>query len=113
MARLRAGLRGRALLVRSNRALRGEVLAIFEQTFAVTRLLEAMGLVDRRGRGDALAAGPGARAARRARPLPRARGEPRPQLFRVFLGRGLAVGAAGLGLGASGAARSRWCWSSR
>src|SRR5512141_2402443 len=30
---------GHALQIRSNRALRGEVLAIFEQTFAVTRLL--------------------------------------------------------------------------
>ena len=45
VARLRAALAGHALLVRSNRTLRAEVLAIFEETFAVTRLLQAMGLV--------------------------------------------------------------------
>ena len=45
MARLRDAFAGDALLVRSNRTLRREVLAIFEQTFAVTRLLQAMSLL--------------------------------------------------------------------
>ena len=45
VARLRADLAGEAIQIRSNRTLRAEVLAIFEQTFAVTRLLEGMGLV--------------------------------------------------------------------
>ncbi len=101
VARLRAELPGAALQVRSNRALRGEVLSIFEQTFAVTRLLEAMGLVIAAA-GVTLSLLVLARERRGELALYRALGASRGQLFRVFLGRGLAVGAAGLGLGALG-----------
>ncbi|HEX5043846.1 MAG TPA: ABC transporter permease, partial [Candidatus Polarisedimenticolaceae bacterium] len=42
---IKAGLPGVPLVVRSNRALREEVFRVFDQTFAVTRLLQAMGLL--------------------------------------------------------------------
>lgn len=99
--RLRADAGGAALQIRSNRTLRGEVLAIFDQTFAVTRLLEAMGLVTAAA-GVTLALLVLAREKRAELALYRALGAGRGQLFRVFLGRGLAVGLAGLGLGALG-----------
>ncbi|WP_242392711.1 FtsX-like permease family protein [Anaeromyxobacter oryzisoli] len=98
---LRAALPGAPLLIRSNRTLRGEVLAIFEQTFAITRLLEAMGLLIAAA-GVTLALLVLARERRGELALYRALGATRGQLFRVFLGRGLAVGAAGLVLGAAG-----------
>ncbi|BDG01019.1 FtsX-like permease family protein [Anaeromyxobacter oryzae] len=98
---LRASLPDAALLVRSNRTLRGEVLAIFEQTFAVTRLLEAMGLLIAAA-GVTLALLVLARERRGELALYRALGASRGQLFRVFLGRGLAVGVTGLTLGAVG-----------
>jgi putative ABC transport system permease protein len=103
VARLRADLRGHAVLVRSNRTLRGEVLAIFEQTFAVTRLLQAMGLVIAAA-GVTLSLLVLARERRGELALYRALGASRPQLARVFLGRGLAIGVAGLALGAAGGA---------
>jgi putative ABC transport system permease protein len=103
VARLRAELGGEALLVRSNRTLRGEVLAIFEQTFAVTRLLQAMGLVIAAA-GVTLSLLVLARERRGELALYRALGASRRQLARVFLGRGLAIGVAGLALGAAGGA---------
>jgi putative ABC transport system permease protein len=103
VARLRADLRDHALLVRSNRALRGEVLAIFEQTFAVTRLLQAMGLVIAAA-GVTLSLLVLARERRAELALYRALGASRAQLARIFLGRGLAIGVAGLALGAGGGA---------
>jgi putative ABC transport system permease protein len=103
VARLRADLRDHALLVRSNRALRGEVLAIFEQTFAVTRLLQAMGLVIAAA-GVTLSLLVLARERRGELALYRALGASRLQLARLFLGRGLAVGLAGIALGAAGGA---------
>jgi putative ABC transport system permease protein len=90
-----------ALQIRSNRTLRSEVLAIFDQTFAVTRLLEAMGLLTAVA-GVTLALLVLARERRAELALYRAIGAGRGQLFRVFLGRGLVVGVAGLGLGAVG-----------
>jgi putative ABC transport system permease protein len=101
VARLRSDLRGHALLVRSNRTLRGEVLAIFEQTFAVTRLLQAMGLVIAAA-GVTLSLLVLARERRGELALYRALGASRLQLARLFLGRGLAIGLAGLALGAAG-----------
>jgi putative ABC transport system permease protein len=103
VARLRADLRGEPLLVRSNRTLRAEVLAIFEQTFAVTRLLQAMGLVIAAA-GVTLSLLVLARERRGELALYRALGASRRQLARLFLGRGLAIGAAGLVLGAAGGA---------
>jgi putative ABC transport system permease protein len=103
VARLRADLREHALLVRSNRTLRAEVLAIFEQTFAVTRLLQGMGLVIAAA-GVTLSLLVLARERRAELALYRAIGASRPQLARVFLGRGLAIGLTGLALGAAGGA---------
>jgi putative ABC transport system permease protein len=91
------------LLVRSNRTLRGEVLANFEQTFAVTRLLQAMGLVIAAA-GVTLSLLVLARERRGELALYRALGASRAQLARIFLGRGLAIGVAGLALGAAGGA---------
>ncbi|ABC81812.1 FtsX-like permease family protein [Anaeromyxobacter dehalogenans] len=101
VAALRTALPGAALQIRSNRTLRAEVLAIFEQTFAVTRLLEAMGLVIAAA-GVTLSLLVLARDRRAELALYRALGASRGQLFRVFLGRGLAVGGAGLALGLLG-----------
>ncbi|ABS25976.1 FtsX-like permease family protein [Anaeromyxobacter sp. Fw109-5] len=101
--RLRAALREHALQIRSNRALRAEVLAIFEQTFAVTRLLQVMGLVIAAA-GVTLSLLVLARERRAELALYRALGATRPQLFAVFLGRGLGIGLVGLGLGAAGGA---------
>jgi putative ABC transport system permease protein len=101
--RLRRDLGEHALSVRSNRALRSEVLAIFEQTFAVTRLLEAMGLLIAAA-GVALSLLVLARERRGELALYRALGASRLQLFRVFVGRGLGIGLAGVGLGALGGA---------
>lgn len=103
VARLRADLADEALLVRSNRALRAEVLAIFEQTFAVTRLLQAMGLVIAAA-GVTLSLLVLARERRAELALYRAIGASRVQLGALFLGRGLAIGLAGLALGAGGGA---------
>jgi putative ABC transport system permease protein len=101
VARLRAELRGHALLIRSNRALRAEVLAIFEETFAVTRLLQAMGLVIAAA-GVTLSLLVLARERRAELALYRAVGASRARLAALFLGRGLAIGLAGLVPGAAG-----------
>jgi putative ABC transport system permease protein len=103
VARIRADLGGEALLVRSNRTLRGEVLAIFEETFAVTRLLQAMGLVIAAA-GVTLSLLVLARERRAELALYRALGASRAGLAALFLGRGLALGIAGLALGAAGGA---------
>ncbi|WP_242341057.1 ABC transporter permease, partial [Anaeromyxobacter sp. SG66] len=101
--RLRAALRDHALQIRSNRTLRAEVLALFEQTFAVTRLLQVMGLVIAAA-GVTLSLLVLARERRGELALYRALGATRPQLFTVFLGRGLGIGVVGLALGAAGGA---------
>jgi putative ABC transport system permease protein len=101
--RLRATLADHALQIRSNRALRGEVLAIFEETFAVTRLLQVMGLVIAAA-GVTLSLLVLARERRGELALYRALGASRAQLAALFLGRGLAIGAGGLALGAAGGA---------
>jgi putative ABC transport system permease protein len=100
-ARLRADLRDHAVLVRSNRTLRAEVLAIFEQTFAITRLLQVMGLVIAAA-GVTLSLLVLARERRAELALYRALGASRPGLAALFLGRGLALGITGLALGAVG-----------
>ena len=99
--RLTAAYAGRPLLFRSNRTLRAEVLGIFDQTFAVTRTLQAMALliavcgvsltllIQARERAGELA-------------LLRALGATRRQVFGLFLGEGTAMGALGLGLGLVG-----------
>jgi len=89
------------LVIRSNRTLRRQIVAIFDQTFAVTRLLQAMSLliavcgitltllVLARERVSELA-------------LYRALGARRREIFRVFLGQGLGMAVVGLALGSAG-----------
>jgi putative ABC transport system permease protein len=101
VARLRTELADHALLVRSNRTLRADALAIFEQTFAVTRLLQVMGLLIAAA-GVTLSLLVLARERRAELALYRAIGATRGQLFRLFLGRGLGIAAAGLAVGAAG-----------
>jgi putative ABC transport system permease protein len=103
VARLRAELAGEPIQIRSNRTLRGEVLAIFEQTFAVTRLLQVMGLVIAAA-GVTLSLLVLARERRAELALYRALGASRAALAALFVGRGLALGVAGLVLGAAGGA---------
>ncbi|HET9551442.1 MAG TPA: FtsX-like permease family protein, partial [Anaeromyxobacteraceae bacterium] len=103
VARLRAELSGTPLVVRSNRTLRGEVLSIFEETFAVTRLLQAVGLVIAVA-GIALSLLVLARERAGEIALYRALGATQGQVFRVFLGRGLGIAALGLLLGLAGGA---------
>ncbi len=92
-----------AVLIRSNRTLRAEVLAIFEETFAVTRLLQAMGLVIAVA-GIALSLLVLARERAGEIALYRALGATRGQVFRVFLGRGVGLALFGLALGLAGGA---------
>jgi putative ABC transport system permease protein len=89
------------LLIRSQRALREQVFEVFDQTFAITRLLQAISLliavcgitltliVLARERVSELA-------------LYRALGARRRQIFRVFLGKGLGMALFGLLMGAGG-----------
>jgi len=98
---LRRAMAEAPLLVRSNRRLREEVFAIFDQTFAVTRILQAMTLliavagialtllVLARERGPELA-------------LYRSLGATRRQLFGLFVGKGLGMALLALGLGLAG-----------
>jgi putative ABC transport system permease protein len=92
-----------SILVRSNRTLRAEVLAIFEETFAVTRLLQAMGLLIAVA-GIALSLLVLARERAGEIALYRALGATQGQVFRVFLGRGLGLALFGLALGLLGGA---------
>ncbi|HKI94768.1 MAG TPA: FtsX-like permease family protein, partial [Gemmatimonadales bacterium] len=99
--RLKAEFQGVPLVIRSNRTLRRQVFRVFNETFAVTRILQAMGLliavcgitltllVLARERVSELA-------------LYRALGAGRRQIFRIFVGEGLGIGVLGLVLGAVG-----------
>ena len=101
VADLKARYAGRPLVFRSNRTLRLEVMDIFDQTFAVTRTLQAMALliavcgvsltllIQARERSGELA-------------LLRALGATRRQIFGLFLGEGVSMGLLGLALGLAG-----------
>ena len=98
---LRRAFAGRPLVIRSNRTLRAEVLAIFDQTFAVTRTLQGMALlIAALGVSVTLLIQAHERAGELA--LLRALGASRPQVFGLFLGEGAAMGALGLLLGLGG-----------
>ncbi len=103
VAGLRRAFEGTPLLLRSNRTLRAEVMAIFEETFAVTRLLQVMGLLIAVA-GVALSLLVLARERSGELALYRALGATRGQVFRVFLGRGLGLAVYGLLLGLAGGA---------
>jgi putative ABC transport system permease protein len=101
--RIQARFQGKALLVRSNRTLREQVLSIFERTFAVTRLLQGMAVVIAVA-GITLTLLVLARERAGEVALLRALGATRRQIFELFLGRGLGIAALGLALGAAGGA---------
>lgn len=98
---LKNTLAGKPLVIRSNRTLRSEVLAVFDQTFAVTRTLQAMALlIAALGVSVTLLIQAHERAGELA--LLRALGATRRQVFGLFLGEGTAMGALGLLLGLGG-----------
>jgi putative ABC transport system permease protein len=104
---LRARFREVPLVVRSNRRLREEIFTIFDQTFAITRILQAMSLlvavcgitltllIQARERVSELA-------------LCRSLGASRGQLFRVFVGQGVGIALLALGLGLAGGLALAW-----
>lgn len=98
---IRARFRGTPLNVRSNRSLRAEVMRIFDQTFAVTRLLQVMGLLVAAS-GITLTLLILARERQSELAVYRALGARRRQIFRFFVGKGLGLGVFGLGLGFAG-----------
>jgi putative ABC transport system permease protein len=86
------------LAIRSNRRLRQEVFRIFEQTFAVTRLLQVMSMLIAVS-GITLTLLVLARERISELALYRALGAERRQIFRVYLGKGLGIAVYGLVLG--------------
>lgn len=95
------------LNVRSNRTLRRRVFEIFEQTFAVVRLLQAMSLlIAIFGVMLTLFVIVRERVAELA--LYRSLGATGEQIFRFFVGKGLAIGGAGTVLGLVGGAGLAW-----
>jgi putative ABC transport system permease protein len=97
--RTRAG--AAPLVFRSNRRLRQEVFAIFDQTFAVTRLLQAMALLIAVA-GITLTLLVLARERIAELALYRALGATRAQLFAHFVGKGLGMAGLALILGTAG-----------
>jgi putative ABC transport system permease protein len=89
------------LVIRSDRDLRDEVVRIFDQTFAVTRLLQALSLLIA-ACGITLTLVVLARERVSELALYRALGARRRQIFGVFLGKGLGMAAFGLSMGAGG-----------
>ena len=101
VAELQAALPDAPLEMRSNRRLRDEVLAIFDQTFAITRLLQFMSLLIAVC-GIALMLLVLAREQAPELALCRSLGARGRQLFGVFVGKGLSMGVMGLALGSVG-----------
>ncbi len=99
--RLKAEHAGDSLLFRSNRKLRQEVMEIFDQTFAVTRLLQGTSLLIAVA-GIILTLLVLAREESAELALYRSLGARRSQLFRIFVGKGLGMGVTGLALGLGG-----------
>jgi putative ABC transport system permease protein len=101
---IRARLPGVPLNLRSNRSLKAEALRIFDQTFAVTRLLQVMALlVAVTGITLTLLILARERAAELA--VYRASGATRRQVFGIFVAKGLGLAVMGLAGGiAAGAA---------
>ncbi|MFQ6673042.1 MAG: ABC transporter permease, partial [Candidatus Tectimicrobiota bacterium] len=89
------------LRIRSNRRLREDILAIFDQTFAVTRILQVMSLLIAVG-GITLTLLVQAQEGISELALYRALGARREQIFRIYVGKGLGMGLLGLGLGSLG-----------
>jgi putative ABC transport system permease protein len=98
---LKAQFRDVPLLIRSNRLLRSEVLNIFDQTFAITRILQVMCLLVA-ACGIMLTLLILARERISELALYRALGASRAQIFSIFLGKGAFMGALGMALGGVG-----------
>ncbi len=98
---LKATLPEAPLEIRSNRRLRDEVLHIFDQTFAVTQLLQVMSLLIAVC-GIALMLLVLAREQVSELALYQSLGAKRRQIFGVFVGKGLSMGVMGLALGGVG-----------
>ena len=81
--------------------IRSEVLRIFDQTFAITRILQAMSLIVA-ATGIALTLIVLARERLSELALYRALGSTRGQIFRIFVGKGLAMGVFALAMGTAG-----------
>jgi len=101
VARLQQRYHSQPLVFRSNRTLRKEIMAIFDQTFAVTRTLQGMALLIAVF-GVALTLLIQARERAGELALMRAIGATRRQIFALFLGEGTGLGVLGLGLGLGG-----------
>ncbi|HKY31859.1 MAG TPA: ABC transporter permease, partial [Candidatus Polarisedimenticolia bacterium] len=98
---LRQDLGGTPLVARSNRTLRTQIMAVFDQTFAVTRLLQAMSLlIALCGVTLALLVLARERVAELA--LYRALGASRAQVAGMFVGKGLGLALFGMLLGTAG-----------
>jgi putative ABC transport system permease protein len=98
---LRARFAERPLHIRSNADLREEIFRIFDQTFAVTRLLQVMSLLIA-ACGITLTLIVLARERISELALYRALGARRAQIFRVFLGKGMGIALFGIALGGVG-----------
>lgn len=101
VARLRSQYRETPLIFRSNRDLRAEVLAIFDQTFAVTRTLQSLALLTALC-GISLTLLVQSRERLGELALLRSLGADRRRIFALFLGEGAAMGVMGLVLGLLG-----------
>jgi putative ABC transport system permease protein len=101
VGRLRRHFAGVPLEIRSNRTLRQRVLHIFDQTFAVTRILQVMSLLIAVS-GITLTLLILARERVAELALYRALGAQRIQIFRIFVGEGIGIGILGLVLGGFG-----------
>jgi putative ABC transport system permease protein len=99
--RLKAHYGALPLVIRSDRDLRDEVVRIFDQTFAVTRLLQGISLLIA-ACGITLTLIVLARERISELALYRALGARRRQIFGVFLGKGLGMALFGLTMGAGG-----------
>ena len=95
---IRALLPGVPLHLRSNQSLKAEALRVFDQTFAVTRLLQVMALLVA-VTGITLTLLILARERAQEMAVYRATGATRQQVFRVFVGKGLGLAALGLAVG--------------
>jgi putative ABC transport system permease protein len=98
---LKAARPNAPLEIRSNRHLRAEIMHIFDQTFAVTYLLQLMSLLIAVS-GIALMLLVLAREQVAELALYQSLGAKRRQIFSVFVGSGLSMGAMGLALGGGG-----------
>ena len=98
---IRAAFADAAIEVRSNRRLRQDAFAVFDQTFAITQLLQGISLLIAVC-GIALMLLVLAREQVSELALYRAIGATRRQIFALFVGKGMGMGLLGLALGAAG-----------